>query len=258
MQKKLGFIGGGRVTRILLEGWKKKGVTLGEVVVSDINEDVLADLKKRFPAIKTVLNGNGEAAAQEIVFLAVHPPVVGDVLPGIKETLRQDVVFVSLVPKVKIALLQEKLGGVPNLARLIPNACSVINEGYNPLACSSAMDGAVKQELLDLFGSLGRCPEVDENHLEAYAIISAMGPTYFWFQWEALRALGRSFGLQQEAVDQALANMLSGSLNTLLASGMDFAEVNDLIPVKPLQEDEAGIKQAYSERLEGLYKKLTS
>jgi hypothetical protein len=36
---------------------------------------------------------------------------------------------------------------------------------------------------------------VPEEALEAYAILAAMGPTCFWFQWQTMRELAAAFGL---------------------------------------------------------------
>ena len=41
MENSIGFIGGGRVTRILLQGFKNKKSSFGKVVVADTNPDVL-------------------------------------------------------------------------------------------------------------------------------------------------------------------------------------------------------------------------
>ena len=43
--KTIGFIGGGRITRIFLEGWKRGGVLPNRIVVSDCNAETLAKLK---------------------------------------------------------------------------------------------------------------------------------------------------------------------------------------------------------------------
>ena len=53
MKHSLGFIGGGRVTKILLQGFKNKDVKFEKVVVTDTNPEVLANLKKQFPEIVT-------------------------------------------------------------------------------------------------------------------------------------------------------------------------------------------------------------
>lgn len=47
--KSIGFIGGGRITRIFLEGWSRANGLPGRIVVSDCNADTLAKLKAHFP-----------------------------------------------------------------------------------------------------------------------------------------------------------------------------------------------------------------
>ena len=44
-----------------------------------------------------------------------------------------------------------------------------------------------------------------EDKLEAYAILTAMGPTYFWFQWQELLQIGLSFGLDALEIETGLA-----------------------------------------------------
>jgi pyrroline-5-carboxylate reductase len=50
--------------------------------------------------------------------------------------------------------------------------------------------------------------------------------------------------------------MAEGAVKMLFGSGMPAEEVIDLIPVKPLGEDEAAIRASYRARLEPLYRKL--
>ncbi len=195
MKKSIGFIGGGRVTKILLQGFKNK-VKLGKVVVADTNPEVLANLKRQFPEVQ---GGDSLAAAgQDIVFISLHPPVVMDTLELIKESVRKDAIVISLAPKISIAKIALKLPDAKNVARLIPNATSYINEGYNPVCFSSVFEKGEKKEILDLLKLLGETFEVAEEKLESYAIMSAMLPTYFWFQWNELAAIGQKIGIVTE------------------------------------------------------------
>lgn len=250
-----GFIGGGRITRILLDGWKKEADVPGFIRVSDSNPDVLRALKAVHPEIETSAE-NRNAAGCDIVFLALHPPAIGGILEGVKSDLKPAAILISLAPKWTIAKLSGALGGFNRIVRLIPNAPSIINEGYNPVAFSGTITSGEKKDLLHLLKTFGECPEVEEEKLEAYAILSAMGPTYFWFQMQKLRELGASFGLAEKETDKALYEMTKGAAKTLFKSGLSYPDVVNLIPVKPLVEDETTILQAYETKLKGLYDKL--
>ena len=252
--KTAGFIGGGRVARIILGGLKKAGNMPGDVVVSDANRDTLEKFKADYPEIRIVPNNNSEAAVQDLVFLGLHPPA--DALAEIKGSLKPEAILISLAPKFSIEKLTQMLGGFHRIVRMIPNAPSIIGQGFNPVAYAKTMHVSDRQALQTYFGALGKCPEVEEDRLEAYAVITAMGPTYLWFQLEELNKLAFSFGMTRAEAEDGISKMVAGTLNTLFESGMPAAEVMDLIPVKPLGEEENAIRQIYRSKLDPLYKKL--
>jgi pyrroline-5-carboxylate reductase len=251
----VGFVGGGRVTRIFLEGWRRANVPPGNTAVSDCSAEALAKLKARFPTVHVGADGH-VPAAQDIVFLAVHPPVMAEVVLAIKGSLKAGALVVSLAPKFTISKLTELLGGFARLARVIPNAPSMMNFGFNPVTFGPALTAADKAELTGLLTPLGECPEVAEEKLESYALLTGMGPTYLWFQLQALREVAAGFGLSDAEILPALKRMVCGSARTLLESGLTPTEVMDLIPVKPLAEMEPHVTEMYRTRLPGLYQKI--
>jgi pyrroline-5-carboxylate reductase len=256
--KALGFIGAGRIARILLGGFRRAGKLPSKIIVSDTSEDILQKLKEDFPQIEVVSNGNHQAAKQDIVFIALHPPVIGSVLADIQSHLKPSSILVSLAPKLTIGRISDLLGGFQRIVRMIPNAPSIINEGYNPVAFHPALFGADKESLLALFRILGEAPEVGEEKLESYAILTAMGPTYLWFQLYELMNLGRQFGLTEQELQEGISKMVTGAVMVMFESRLEPEEVMDLIPVKPLGEEELNIKNVYRSKLAALYQKLKS
>jgi len=256
MDKTIGFIGGGRITRIMLEGFKRKGLAFKKVLVSDINPEALKLLKGKFPDVTTTENNTPVAASNDIVFMALHPPAMLPALDGIKSSLKQEAVVISLAPKITIAKISKALVEFSRIVRMIPNAPSLVNKGFNPLVFGEGISRLEREELLSLLSVLGECPEVPEKDLEAYAILAAMGPTYFWFQWEELESLAAAFGLSSEAARKALAETVRGAAQTYFHSGLTGGEVMDLIPVKPLKDDEEDIRSKYRLRLNPLYDKI--
>ena len=254
--KTIGFIGGGRVTRIILEGLDREHKLPAQIVVSDANPAPLAKLKERFPQISTAPGDNAKAANQDIVFLAVHPPAMAEAAAQIKGSLRSEAIVVSLAPKFTIAKLSELLGGCQRIVRVIPNAPSIIGVGHNPMAFAAVLTPADREAVTTLFAVLGDHPEVAESKLEGYALLTGMGPTYLWFQMQTLRELAHGFGLTEADVTPALKRTVCGAARTLLESGLSPSEVMDLIPVKPLSEMEASVIEMYRTRLPALYQKI--
>jgi pyrroline-5-carboxylate reductase len=252
----VGFVGGGRITAVLLEALGGTGLDLDRVTVSDTSPEVLAKRKEQFPAITTT-SDNTVAASLERVFLALHPPAAKAALPELAGTLRPDAVVVSLAPVLTFEKLSELLGGFDRLARVIPNAPSIVGAGYNPIAFGDGLPADLRTEIATLLDGLGAHPIVPEGTLEAYAVLAAMGPTYFWFQWQELRELAGSFGLGRAEADATLQAMLEGAARTFFDPGRTYEEVADLVPVKPLSDAEPQIRQAYHETLGTLYRKLS-
>jgi len=253
--KSVGFVGGGRVARMFLEGWNRAAKLPDSITVCDPNAEVLARLKARFPSITTTAD-NLQAAGRDVVFLAVHPQVMAEAAGRIKVSLKPGAVVVSLAPKFTIAKLTELLGGFTRLARVIPNAPSVVNFGFNPVCFGAALAVEDRAGLLELLEPLGECPEVAESKLEGYALLTGMGPTYLWFQVQALREVATGFGLTEVEIAPALKRMVCGAARTLLESGLTPTEVMDLIPVKPLADMEAQVSEMYRTRLPALFQKI--
>ena len=251
----VGIVGGGRIARILLGGWMRANKSLPGVVVSDTNPESLNRLKAEFPSI-FVTHDNREAARQRLVLFALHPPAFPAVLGEIKESLSPEAVLISLAPVWTMSRICGALGGFNRLARVIPNAPSIVGQGYNPASFSQQLSAEERARVLALFAPLGACPEVPESTLEAYAIVAAMGPTYLWYQLYQLLDLGVEFGLTREAAIEAVAAMVHGASSTMTNAGLPPEGVMDLIPVKPLAALEPSVKEAYVNTLEALHKKL--
>jgi len=257
IEKSLGFIGGGRVARIILGGLKRAGSFPENIVVSDINEEVLERLKVSFSGIK-VTKSNKEAASMDVVFLALHPPALMEALDDLRGAVRSEAIVVSLAPKITIKKLSSTLGGHSKIVRIIPNASSYVNKGYNPIAFSEGILEEDKEWIKKFMQKLGECPEVSEEMLEAYAVLTAMGPTYFEFQLYELYKIAVSFGLREQEAEEGIEKMLAGTVELMFRSGLDPEEVMDLIPVKPLKEVEEQIRNAYRDKLGSLYRKMKS
>lgn len=250
----IGFIGGGRITRIFLQGLSNKKALPENVKVFEPNAEILKALQTDFPIVEAA-GSAAVAAGQDLIFLAVHPPMMMETLQAIKETVGESTVVVSLAPKITL----EKMASVlptKKLARMIPNATSFINDGFNPVTFSVDFDEKEKNQVLKLLKKLGKTFETEETKLEAYAIVSAMLPTYFWFQWQEMGNIAIETGLSDKEAQKAVSSTLKKAWKLFYKSGLTQAEVMDLIPVKPIGENEAEIKNILNNKLIGLFGKI--
>ena len=252
MNKTIGFIGGGRITRIFLQAFRNKGFNPAKIVVFDINNEVLLALQQNFPAVS--ISSLDEAACQNIVFIALHPPVIMDTLEQAKRNIKADSCVISLAPKVTIEKISAKLNLQGNVARMIPNATSYINKGYNPVCFSKDFND--KESILEMLKLLGDTFIAEESKMEAYAIASAMLPTYFWFQWQEMHQIGTKIGLDEQEARETVEKTLTAAIKTMYHSGLNYEEVIDLIPFKPIAAHEPQIKEILSNTLSALFEKI--
>lgn len=252
----LGFIGGGRITKILLNGFKNAKVSFEKIYVYETNETVLSSLKAEYPQIEASATEFAKSASADWVFIALHPPVLMESLQALKSHIKPGALVISLAPKITIDKIKSVLPNVPDLARMNPNAGTYVNKGYNPVCFAPTADKKIVKEFIKVFEKLGKVPVVPENQIEAYAVVSAMGHTYFWYQLQQLKELGLSYGLSESEANETISAMLWGTSETLFNSGLNYDKVVDLVPVKPMAEHESTVREFYKICLNGIYQKI--
>ncbi|MDZ7738064.1 MAG: NAD(P)-binding domain-containing protein [Bacteroidales bacterium] len=250
----LGFIGGGRITRIILQAFKNKNVEFESVRVFEPDAEASARLVQQFPDVE-IAESNKAPAEQDIVFLAVHPPVIMDTLREISSVPEGNSIVISLAPKITMEKISRQISS-RKIIRMIPNATSFINRGYNPVCFSDSFSREDKKSLMKLFRIMGKTKEIDEKELEAYAIVSAMLPTYFWFQWKKMEDIAMKTGFTEDESRKIIRDTLTRTIKLYYQSGLSPDEVIDLIPVKPLGDKEEEIEEIFESKLLGLYEKI--
>lgn len=253
--KTIGFIGSGRITRIFLQAWKNAEINFNQINVYDNNPEVLKSLESRFPYIKSYSKIE-KVAKSDIIIIALHPPVLIDALTSIARIIPQESLIISLAPKITLTKIQDQIPRIKNIARMNPTAGTIVNKGYNPITFSHSTTEHAKIEILSIFEKMGDIPVVEEELIEAYAVINAMGYTYFWFQLQELKKLSIQFGLDSKESEKTISAMINGTVSSLFNSGLTFEEVSDLVPVKPLAAHEQQIITAYEENLKAIFSKI--
>ncbi len=252
--KSLGFIGGGRITNIFLQAFVNKKTIFGSIAVFDTDPEILDALKFKFPFI-LVAKSVQECAGKNIVFLALHSPMITETLQQIKEVVTEQTILISLATKITIEQIASFVK-CQQIARLLPNATSIINQAYSPVTFKTTMSGIQKWAILEMLNILGHAFETSEEKMEGYAVISSMLPTYFWFQWHEVGIIGTQFGLSLAECRESIYETMNAALNAMYRSGMNPEEVMDLISYKPIGENEEQIKAIYHEKLNKIYQRI--
>ncbi|HEY1405227.1 MAG TPA: NAD(P)-binding domain-containing protein [Spirochaetota bacterium] len=252
--KTVGFIGGGRIVNIMLKGLSSAGKLPSDVTVYDSDPAAGKKLTEKFKGIN-VTGKLADAASADVVVLAIHPQAIADVAAETAKYLKKDAFVLSLVPKIKVAKTIELLGGHTRVARMNPNAPSLVNKGFNPISYSPSCTADDRKLIDDLFGSLGAMPEVEDAQIDAFAVITALGYTYIDYQCAELYSLAKQFGLPEELAARGIKTLFAGAAETVLMKDADL-DVLNLVPARPLAEQEESVKGLYHTKLSERYAML--
>ncbi len=236
----LGIIGAGNLGGALAEGALKAGAA-DRVLAADVSserlEELSAALGGRFAAVSAE-----DAAAADLVVIAVKPHIAPSVVSSIGASLRPGAVVVSVAAGVPLARIEAALGAGRPVVRAMPNLAMVVGESATAL-CANAHVSEEQMELAEsIFAAVGSVARVEEPQMHAVTALSGSGPAYVCLLIEALAAGGVNRGLQP-AVAQALAcQTLLGAAKLVRDKGLHPAALRDRVTT-PAGTTIAGLHQ---------------
>lgn len=107
--KTIGFIGGGRVVRILLQAWKNANIEFKNIIVYEKDQVIADNIKQKYPLIDITGTDLEKVASSDWVFIALHPPVLMEMLQNIKIFLKPETLVISLAPKIQLKIYKPQL-----------------------------------------------------------------------------------------------------------------------------------------------------
>ncbi len=256
--KTTSFIGAGRITGILLQGLQNKNMLFESIDVFDIDEKAIGKIQNSFPSVRKSETISDAVTNKTLLILAVHPPVFKEIAAEIRQLIDSRTIILSLIPKITIDKLCAAFPENKNIARMNPNAPSIVNEGYNPVSFSNKFDSEKKKEFTAVFSVLGDMPQTEDALIEAFAVITAMGYTYFDYQFTALINKAIEFGIDEKSAKLAVMKLAIGTAKTISSDFVRGEEKLNLVPVRPLAEIESSLKNAFNEKLSERFSMLKS
>jgi len=148
------------------------------VLACDTDQSKVSEIKRRLNVMTSVDNRDA-ARFGDAVVLAVPPKQAPQVLEEIKDSLSESQIVISLVGLVSIVFIEETPRLGIGVARVMPNLPSLVGSGFNVVSFGRYINSEDKQWGKNLLNVLGTYREIEEEKMEIYSLVSAMGPTYF-------------------------------------------------------------------------------
>ena len=228
--KTIGFIGAGNMAETLLSGLIGSDQSEpGKIICSDVRPKRLDQLKERY-GIGTSTNNQEVIRSSEIIIYAVKPQIMADVLNETAGALDLSKLIISIAAGVPLAAIESLIHKDLRLIRAMPNLCVAVKEGATAIAAGAHTRQEDIDQAMAIFGSVGRCVFLKENHLlDAVTGLSGSGPAYIFLIVDALADAGVKMGLSRSDARELASQTVLGSAKMLLETNLHPAELKDMV-----------------------------
>lgn len=180
--REIAFIGAGHITNILLDNLvRAEKISSHLPIVSDPDKRKLQQLGEKHK-IK-IAQDNGDAINKgDFIFINVPPQVVGDVIAELSQNqFPKNKLIISLAAGISINAYNS-LGNEIPVVRALPNPPSQVGMGIAALCFNAYVNDEQKNDVFELFSSLGEYIVLREEHINAVTSLSSPAATYLFFQ----------------------------------------------------------------------------
>jgi pyrroline-5-carboxylate reductase len=231
-EKKIGFIGAGRMAEAIFSGLLKNGgISAQNLVLTDIAAERLDEMAEKY-SVPTVQSAAGdhsppqELLSCDVILLAVKPQSAKALLSEAGGRFTSDHLVVSIMGGVTLAFLQEY---IPHAAviRVMPNAPMLVGEGVAGVTPGSKATEEDAETVLTLFRTVGTAYLCPENLMDALTSVSGCGPAYAYIFIEAMADCGVEMGLPRDMAYRLAAQTLVGAGRMALETGRHPGQLKD-------------------------------
>lgn len=197
MNKKIGFIGCGKMASAIIKGIKtsccKEKV---ELKGSEVNCEI-AELAQSRLGIEVLTDNRLLTMDSDVIFIATKPNYVAQVLEEIKDEITPEKLIVSIAAGVNTTKIQNIIG-TKRVVRIMPNTPALVQEGMFGICKGEYATEADVQYVMNLLNGIGKVVEVEERQMDIVTAISGSGPAFFYQVIEDMAKAGEKLGLDYE------------------------------------------------------------
>jgi pyrroline-5-carboxylate reductase len=227
MNKKIGFIGAGKMAQAMIEGiLKTNQIGKENIMVSAVTDQTIVNVKTNYRIAAT--NDNKEVARfSDILFLAVKPNLYSSVIAEIKNEIKHDVIIVTIAAGITLGDIEREFGFKIKSVRTMPNTPSLVGEGMSAICPNDSMTEDELREIEHIFHTFGKTERMDENLMDAIPAISGSSPAYVYMFIEALADGGVLQGIPRDKAYRLAAQAVLGAAKMVLETGSHPGQLKD-------------------------------
>ncbi len=227
MDKKIGFIGCGKMAQAMIAGMIKSSlVRPDQILVSANTNQTLSVVKKRLN-VNTSTSNRDVARFADILFLAIKPHLYSKIIAEIKDDIQSNTLIVTIAAGIEIKFMENQFENKVKVIRTMPNTPSLVGEGMSALCVNSYVTVQERDEIVNLFNCFGKCELVEESLMDSIPAISGSSPAYVYMFIESLADGGVKQGIPRDQAYRMAAQAVLGAAKMVLETGKHPAELKD-------------------------------
>jgi pyrroline-5-carboxylate reductase len=227
-ERRVAFLGGGRMGEALVSGLLRAGRTADEITVTARREERARELAERLGVATMVSNPEAVRWAGTLV-LTVKPQDMETLLQQIADVVRSDQLVISFAAGIRTSFIEKYAPPGTPVVRVMSNVPVVVDEAMSVISPGRHAEDkhlAVAEELLS---SVGRVIRLPEKHQDAVTATSGSGPAYFFLLAEAMIESCILLGLPRNVATELIIQTMLGSARMLRDTGMHPVELREMV-----------------------------
>lgn len=227
MNKKLGFIGAGKMANSIMNGIFNSKL-FNNFSFFDVNTQTVNDIKQRYDAIfyssvQELVKNN------DIIMICTKPFIIDEILDEIKKEITDEKLIISIAAGVSSNKIETRLNTNAKVIRVMPNTPALINEGISGL-CKGAYanddDLALAQKIMQ---SVGQTVIVEEDKIDIVTALSGSGPAFYYYIINEFAKSAQNLGLDYETALKLSTQTAIGAGKMILNGLKNNINVDKLI-----------------------------
>lgn len=196
MNKKLGFIGAGKMANSIMNGIFNSKL-FNNFSFFDVNEKTVEQIKTKYNS--TFYNSIQEVVKNsDIIMICTKPFIINEVLEEIKGEINNEKLIISIAAGVSSKKIETALSTKAKVIRVMPNTPALINEGISGL-CKGAYANEEDLTLAkNIMQSVGEAIVVEENKIDVVTALSGSGPAFYYYIINEFAKSAQNLGLDYE------------------------------------------------------------
>jgi pyrroline-5-carboxylate reductase len=172
----------------------------------------------------------------DMLLLAPSPKAVLQILTQIGGRLKPGQVLVSFAAAISLARLETQVPQGVSVARVMPNAPSLIGQGMNPIVYSESASSQARELVVALLSVLGKTLEVRDEQMNWCVGLSGAAMRSLLPALEGMTQAGIMAGLNQVDARKVAAQVMLGTAAVVSQTALTFEEIKALTPMETLDE----------------------